>query len=1386
MSKAADIADHGSGARDPSNSVHPGQYVRATVLTPRKLSVVAAAKLVGVGRPALSNFLNGHAAVTPQMASRIEVAFGIPAQSLLDMQAAYGAAQSKARGLPVDAIPYVPPFLSIKATDIEQWVVRNIGARIRISVLLRTLANSTCDGITKIDFPGNDDAERRGWDGHIESTRATPWIPEGLSGWEFGVNEDIKGKADGDFAKSVKAIKKEERDQTTFVFVTPRHWSTKDKWIETNKAKGLWKDVRAYDSSDLEQWLEQSLAAQAWFANETEHDSTGVRSLDKCWADWANAATPSLPGSLFASSVASAERTLLPRFRKQPEAPVVIAADSAEEALAFLAQLFGPAGGDELMRIRDRVLVIDKPGVLPKLAQGTKDFIAVAANTKVERELGPFTRSMHTIVVCPRNAANADPDIVLEPVNYETFRSALEEVGYGRDDITKYSNESGRSLTVLRRRLANVPGVRTPEWAADHQIARSLIPFLFFGAWNATNPADQTALALLAGARSYEELEKEYQRLARLDDAPVWSVGTYRGVVSKIDLLFAIAGSITEQDIRNYLEVAGIVLGEDDPTLDLPDDKRWAASIYGKSREFSSALRQGISETMVLLAVHGNFLFQGRLGFDCNAAVTQLVEQLLTPLNTRILEANDRDLTAYAEASPEAFLSILEDDLRKDDPACYGLMRPASAGVFGGCPRTGLLWALEGLAWDPRLLPRAALILAQLAGIEINDNWSNKPIRSLSAIFRAWMPQTAADHDARLGVLKLLAKRYPKVAWRICMDQLTAGPQTGDYSHKPKWRTDAHGFGEPFKTWEPVHAFVRAAIDIVLNWQDGYTREMLCDLIERLYGLSEEHQTMVWNLVKTWAETGASDRDKAFVCEKIRTTILSPRGARRAKSKGEFARLSAAAIIARQQLEPTDLLNKHEWLFREHWVQTSADELHDGEMDFEKREEHISQLRTEALQQILDVQGLAGIFDLAEMGNAAASIGMLMVQRILPKNAVPDFLLTALSSPAEDLTRSRKNLIVGAMRALVDDKQLVNTLTKVQDALPEGSFLQLLLLSPFRRSCWQIVDELQPDLGRKYWDMIIPEWIFGADDESIEAVERLLAAGRPRAALACGQHKFEVLGSELLFRIMWEIAHKEGQDQPGQYQLDQYYVQEAFAIIDKSTVLTLEQKAGLEFAYIDALSTPWGRGEQRGVPNLQKYVAEHPEMYVQAVMWTYKRGDEGEDPPGWKVGPDQVQHLAERGYKLLDGLDRVPGHDEGGVLQLDKLAEWVKAVRDTCAELGRLDIADLCIGKLLSHAPSGNDGVWPCEPVREVMEEVHSKAMMDGARTGLYNSRGVTWRGEGGDQERALAEKYRAWGNALQYSHPFVASELLMGMVATYEHEAVREDTRAGIGRRLH
>ena len=1362
-----------------STQIHPGQYVRDAALTPKRMSVTDAAKLLGISRPGVSNFLNGKVSTTPDMAVRVERAFGIPAQDLLDMQAAYDAALAKSKGTAAASKAYVPPFLSFKANDIEAWATPNVSARVRLSVFLRTLVHSTGVGLRTVDFPGNDDAMRPGWDGLVEAEEGTPWIPKGRSGWEFGVDKNVKGKADGDFAKSVKATPQADREQMTFVFVTPRRWSGKADWVKSMKTSHQWKDVRAYDASDLEQWLEQSHPGQTWFANETNALSGGVRSLDRCWADFADVARPPLSGVLFKSAIEAAKRTMISRLKNAPDEPTIVAADSTEEALAFLAQLFSVEGGDDLAAYRDRVLVFDKPDVLPRLAQGKPGFIAVTTDREVEREMGPLASTLHTVVVYPRNATTATPHVSLVPLNYEAFREGLEAMGLDRDEVSKCADESGRSLTVLRRRLSSVPAVRTPAWASDEKAASKLIPFLFVGVWDSRSEVDQLALSLVANDTPYEVLEKECQRFAALNDPPIWSIGTYRGVISKIDALYSCAGAVTREDLQRFFSLARMVLGEDDPALDLPESERWAALIHGKTREFSGALRESISETLVLLAVHGNHLFKARLGIDCEIEAARLVRELLTPLTTRTLEAAERDLPTYAEAAPDEFLSILESDLKTNDPAVMGLMRPADTGMFGSCPRTGLLWALEGLAWSPVTLHRAALILARLSEVEINDNWGNKPINSLSSIFRAWMPQTAASHGERLAVMKLLAKRHPAVAWRVCIEQIDTGHNVGDYSHKPRSRPDGYGFGEPFPTWKPVLDFVREMVEMALSWE-SYSRPMLCDLVEHLHDLSDDDQTRVWTLISDWAAQ-ATDGEKALVRERIRVTVMSRRAAR--QNKGEWrASLSASAKIAYAALEPADLLQKYEWLFREAWVEESADEIQSDDFDFTKRDERIAVQRVDALRQILAAQGVDGVIRLAEMGNAASQIGWLLASRVFEEDALVDFIQRALPPEDHGEPWSRRNLVFGILRTQ-DDERRERILEQLKQVLPQHPFARLLLLAPFRHSTWRLVDELEEPNRETYWSEVVPDWIHEADDEASEGVERLLAVGRPRAAFACIHHKVEAIRPLLLQKLLSEMA-RGGKDGEGEYKLDQYSIERAFICLDRASEIGLEEKARLELAYIDVLSRPWARNEKHGIPNLEKYTENNPALFIQAIVWTYRRKDGGEDPPEWKVPADSVQHLAERGHKLLEAISRIPGHDDLGELRADRLLKWVRAVRETCAELGRLEVADVCLGKLFAEAPEGSDGIWPCEPVREVMEEIQTEALASGAHTGLYNARGAHWRGEGGSEERGLAEKYRRGARLLQYSHPFVAT-VHSGMAKTYEHEASYHDTEADIRRRM-
>ena len=85
---------------------HPGGFIRRSVL-PDGLSVTAAAEILNVGRPALSNLLNEKASLSPEMALRIEKAFGVKMDTLLRMQARYDAYHMREREREIKVKKYV-------------------------------------------------------------------------------------------------------------------------------------------------------------------------------------------------------------------------------------------------------------------------------------------------------------------------------------------------------------------------------------------------------------------------------------------------------------------------------------------------------------------------------------------------------------------------------------------------------------------------------------------------------------------------------------------------------------------------------------------------------------------------------------------------------------------------------------------------------------------------------------------------------------------------------------------------------------------------------------------------------------------------------------------------------------------------------------------------------------------------------------------------------------------------------------------------------------------------------------------------------------------------------------------------------------------------------
>lgn len=87
---------------------HPGEVIRELCIEPAGLTVTAAADVLGVSRKALSELLNGHSGISPEMAVRISKAFGGSIESWLTQQMQYDLAKVRKKAAKIEVRRYEP------------------------------------------------------------------------------------------------------------------------------------------------------------------------------------------------------------------------------------------------------------------------------------------------------------------------------------------------------------------------------------------------------------------------------------------------------------------------------------------------------------------------------------------------------------------------------------------------------------------------------------------------------------------------------------------------------------------------------------------------------------------------------------------------------------------------------------------------------------------------------------------------------------------------------------------------------------------------------------------------------------------------------------------------------------------------------------------------------------------------------------------------------------------------------------------------------------------------------------------------------------------------------------------------------------------------------
>ena len=705
----------------------------------------------------------------------------------------------------------------ITANRLEEWARLTTLSPGDLPKIVGDLIRASCPDITSFRFPSGDKGQVRGFDGHLETTARGLNVPVGRSYWEFGTGQDYKRKASEEFKRVSRMVPEDVQKDTEFVFVSPWTWDSPDRqnkledWENRSSRLFPWKAVHYVDRIRLEAWLETCQAVSAWHARNTFGCAPidGARSTDEFWEHFRNYFDPPLTEDVLICERDDQSERLVKGLLGGPDR-LSFSADLPDEIVAFAIAAIRKAKPEVRLFLEARTIVVDNMTAGRMLL--TEPNLIYLLRGDAADAPGQFVNRGPTLVPLGRYQRAGATQALNRPSG-QMMGMAMKTMGIPEAKAITLARGCWRSLTVLMRQI---PGGRCqpPAWMPKRTV---VLPAILSGGWDTSNELDISVVRGIAETDDYLKYERELRAFLDGADPPLEREGTVWKVRAPIDAFVHIGELIGQDHIELLRSAMSTVFSRIEPE----PSPREIVRISNPPPGHSEWLRDGLATTLLLIAV-----WEKQAGLTLGVGAGQrFADKLVESLpglrtNYRLLASLRDELPLLAEAAPNPLLTALEHMLEGNGEAIRPLFAELEGFLSPVAYHTGLLWALETLAWDPEYFHRAVKSLARLAAIDPGGRISNRPINSLREIFILWNPNTNAPSSQRMAALDEIAESLPAIGWQLICMLLPATHGVSTPTARPRLREAGASERPPVtyqELWNNQSAVVRRAIRLAGN-----------------------------------------------------------------------------------------------------------------------------------------------------------------------------------------------------------------------------------------------------------------------------------------------------------------------------------------------------------------------------------------------------------------------------------------------------------------------------------------------------------------------------------------------------------------------------------------